>query len=283
MDLNLKSTREVDPTQPRVVVYQFDAARPMNPRGLLVAYEENGSVLPVASDFDAFLIGTRGVSYPPLPPVQLPFIFSLIRHLEAILAKPSDHSWAHRWLTVLKGNTPAEAANAVAAQMTAQAATAMGPSAEPDGALPAAAAAGGGPARRRSFMESMRRLSLTNLAAVQEVTSFGRWATIPGAPAKPAEAGRPQAAPDPPPPPPPPPPLPPEGLMHPGLAALAHGRDAGSASAAPTGGEPTGGRPRRRASLISGSMYSTRARGPLGGRSNSEAAGVEEGWGGESG
>ena len=36
----------------------------MNPRGLLVAYEEHGHVLPVASDFDAFLIASKGLEYP---------------------------------------------------------------------------------------------------------------------------------------------------------------------------------------------------------------------------
>ena len=36
----------------------------------LVAYEEHGRVLPVVSDFDAFLIGSTGVDYPPMPRMQ---------------------------------------------------------------------------------------------------------------------------------------------------------------------------------------------------------------------
>jgi len=37
---------------------------PMCPQGLLMAYEEeNGKVTPVVSDFDCFLLGTRGVKY----------------------------------------------------------------------------------------------------------------------------------------------------------------------------------------------------------------------------
>lgn len=44
----------------------------MNPLNLVMAYEENGRVMPVVSDFDCFLIGTRGVEYKdPLPKDQL--------------------------------------------------------------------------------------------------------------------------------------------------------------------------------------------------------------------
>ena len=52
---------EDDFGMPRVVVYQIDEEAPLNPRGLLVAYEEHGHVLPVASDFDAFLIGAQSL------------------------------------------------------------------------------------------------------------------------------------------------------------------------------------------------------------------------------
>ena len=103
MDMNLHSTRKTDPEQPRVVVYQYDEADAMNPRGLLVAYEENQRVQPVASDFDAFLFGSRGMAYPPVPAWQLPFLESMILHTEAVLAQPDARSWTHRWLDVLKG------------------------------------------------------------------------------------------------------------------------------------------------------------------------------------
>lgn len=59
MDLNLLSTRHLHADQPRVVVFQSDRHAPLNPRGLLVAYEESGKVLPVVSDFDALLFGSR--------------------------------------------------------------------------------------------------------------------------------------------------------------------------------------------------------------------------------
>lgn len=61
MDLNLHSTREL--TDPRVVVWQYDSDNALNPNGLLVAYEEGGNVCPVASDFDALLIGSQGMTF----------------------------------------------------------------------------------------------------------------------------------------------------------------------------------------------------------------------------
>ena len=54
---------------PRPVVLQWDAAQPLNPAGLLMAYEEE-AVLPVVSDMDAFLVGSRGVRLQPLQPEQ---------------------------------------------------------------------------------------------------------------------------------------------------------------------------------------------------------------------
>lgn len=68
MDLNLHAVRE--DTHPKVVMWQFDLEKAMNPRGLLIAYEE-GQVNPVCSDFDCFLIGSKGVSFEPLPDEQV--------------------------------------------------------------------------------------------------------------------------------------------------------------------------------------------------------------------
>ena len=58
--------------------------------GLLVAYEEGGSVLPVVSDFDAFLVGSKGVEYPSVPPEQVQFLHSLTGHVEGILKQPGE-------------------------------------------------------------------------------------------------------------------------------------------------------------------------------------------------
>ena len=44
LDLNFQATRELSGHHPRVVVLQYDKDEPMNPNGLLVAYEEMGKV-----------------------------------------------------------------------------------------------------------------------------------------------------------------------------------------------------------------------------------------------
>ena len=41
----------------------------MNPLGLLMAYAEE-NVTPVVSDFDTFLVGSKGMRYEPTPPEQ---------------------------------------------------------------------------------------------------------------------------------------------------------------------------------------------------------------------
>ena len=77
MELNLHATRDgarmTDKvtkvigrsiSAPRAVVMQWDDSRPLNPATLLMAYEED-RVLPVVSDFDAFLVGSASCPYPP--------------------------------------------------------------------------------------------------------------------------------------------------------------------------------------------------------------------------
>jgi len=100
MDLNLHATRD-DKYVPKAVVWQYDAERPMNPRGLLVAYEEAG-VKPVASDFDGFLLGSRGMDFAPLPEEQVKLVHWTIDNIEGVLQEPSPAGWTKRWLEVLK-------------------------------------------------------------------------------------------------------------------------------------------------------------------------------------
>ena len=57
LDMNRHSLR--DGVAPPVVLYQFDPKDPMNPLGLLMAYAEE-RVMPVVSDFDTFLVGSKG-------------------------------------------------------------------------------------------------------------------------------------------------------------------------------------------------------------------------------
>ena len=80
----------------------------MNPTTLLMAHEEmdadgKGGVRPVASDLDAFLIGSKGMAFnDPLPPEQLRLIEWCIDGVEKVLATPGSQGWTKRWFEVLK-------------------------------------------------------------------------------------------------------------------------------------------------------------------------------------
>mmetsp|Transcript_15703 Transcript_15703/g.28274 ORF Transcript_15703/g.28274 Transcript_15703/m.28274 type:complete len:1025 (-) Transcript_15703:106-3180(-) len=99
MEMNLQSLR--GDSKPKVVLYQFDTGNPMNPRGLLVAYAEM-HVKPVVSDFDVFLIGSRGMAYEPLPQDQLDLVEWSIDCTEDILKNRAGKSWTDQWLDKLK-------------------------------------------------------------------------------------------------------------------------------------------------------------------------------------
>jgi len=62
------------------------------------------NVTPVVSDFDCFLLGTRGVKYyEPLGAQELSMLSMCIEEIEGILATPKDgNSWTQRWLEVKK-------------------------------------------------------------------------------------------------------------------------------------------------------------------------------------
>ena len=102
MDLNLQAVRDRESVPP-AVLWQFDKENPMNGRGLLLAYAEAGrAVLPVVSDFDAFIVGSRGVRYEPLPDEQQQLLHWQIDHVAAVLDEGSPTAWTQRWLGVLK-------------------------------------------------------------------------------------------------------------------------------------------------------------------------------------
>lgn len=97
---------------PLVVLWQTSTSNgpdddPMDPRGLIMAYEEKGRVLPVVSDFDCFLVGTRSVRYEnPLPKEQAELVDWEVSQIEAVLdEQPSRRqrlTWTTCWLNVLK-------------------------------------------------------------------------------------------------------------------------------------------------------------------------------------
>ena len=91
---------------PRPVLYQMDDTNPYNVQELLMAYEENNTVKPVASDFDAFLVGTRRVSYDvnkdALPEDQLRLLQWLIKQIGVLLdSPPRPSSWDIQWSQTL--------------------------------------------------------------------------------------------------------------------------------------------------------------------------------------
>ena len=70
----------------------FDAScNPLSPQDLLIAYEENGKVSPVVSDFDCFLLGTRGVGYrEPLGENERTMLNWCVDERRGILEEPDD-------------------------------------------------------------------------------------------------------------------------------------------------------------------------------------------------
>lgn len=105
-DMNFKAIRHIptEPGEPKPVVWQMDQDFPMSPRTLVMAYEEKGRVLPVVSDFDCFLVGTRGVRFDrPLPPEQIELLKWTVSKIESVLDAPgASATWTDRWLEVLK-------------------------------------------------------------------------------------------------------------------------------------------------------------------------------------
>ncbi|KAL7484824.1 hypothetical protein ACHAW6_010435 [Cyclotella cf. meneghiniana] len=108
MEMNFKTMRhEPKPGDARPVVYQMSTSSPMEPRTLLIAYEENGTVKPVVSDFDCFLTGTRGVKYKqPIPNDQVDLLMWSVNNISEVLdervASQSSKGWMETWFNVLK-------------------------------------------------------------------------------------------------------------------------------------------------------------------------------------
>ena len=110
-DMNFGSTRHWKEGDPRTVVWQHADPKKghscMEPRTLLVAYEEHSIVLPVVSDFDCFLLGTRGITFTKeLPEQQVGVMKWLMNHIENTLDNPNTQTWSKRWLDVLKKDKP---------------------------------------------------------------------------------------------------------------------------------------------------------------------------------
>lgn len=115
-DMNFGSIKnECEEDMPRAVVYQYTDPYlpptepdpdPMMPQTLLMAYEEHGRVMPVVSDFDCFLLGTRGVRFhTPLPEDQVELLHNMMGEIEKILEENEEgksNNWTSSWLNSMK-------------------------------------------------------------------------------------------------------------------------------------------------------------------------------------
>jgi len=118
-DMNFSSIKnDWDEDSPRAVVWQYTDPYspptepdpdPMLPQTLLMAYEENGRVLPVVSDFDCFLLGTRGIRFRnPVSADQVELIHEMVDDTEKILAGNMEgrcRNWTSSWLDNMKHKT----------------------------------------------------------------------------------------------------------------------------------------------------------------------------------
>ena len=108
MDMNFKAVRYApEPGEPRAVVYQYSKTHPMEPRTLLMAYEEYGKVKPVVSDFDCFLLGSRGVRYKePIPEEQVELLKWSLKNIGETLDErartQSKVGWMEGWFKVIR-------------------------------------------------------------------------------------------------------------------------------------------------------------------------------------
>ena len=84
MDLNLKAVTDTRATPPSVI-FQYDTTRPLNPRGLLMAHEED-QMRPVASDMDCLLLGSKNARYTPMEPNQIVQIEWMLNRIEEVSA-----------------------------------------------------------------------------------------------------------------------------------------------------------------------------------------------------
>merc|ERR1719482_2337170 len=84
LNMNLHSLREQ--SLPSVCLYQYDRTDPMNPLGLLLAYAEK-QVLPVVSDMDTLLVGSKGgMKYEQLSHDQTELVKWCLEKTESLLA-----------------------------------------------------------------------------------------------------------------------------------------------------------------------------------------------------
>jgi hypothetical protein len=104
-DMNGACVRKYKGSGPRAVVLQTCISEALCPQSLVVAYKEDGCVTPVVSDFDCFILGTRGVvNDAPLLDDQVELTKRFMGDIKKIHENPGQKSWTSCWLEVLKDN-----------------------------------------------------------------------------------------------------------------------------------------------------------------------------------
>ena len=104
-DMNFATLRKQYKNSAIPVLYQYSDTDPFDPRMIIIAYEEEGRVTPVVSDFDCFLIGSRNFFFEEeMAEDQIELLDWCISQIEWILDNQTDlpGSWTVKWLTILK-------------------------------------------------------------------------------------------------------------------------------------------------------------------------------------
>merc|ERR1712150_38764 len=112
-DMNSLSLRkEPENGGPKTVILCYEGptennTNPMDPRNLVMAYEESNRVMPVVSDFDCFIVGTRGVRYEEsMAEDQLAILKWCVNQIETVLDRGiQSKGWTSQWLDILKSET----------------------------------------------------------------------------------------------------------------------------------------------------------------------------------
>lgn len=99
MNANLHAVR--DASEPKVVLFQNDESDAMNPRGLLIAYAEK-YVKPVVSDFDTYLVASKGMVYEKIPSEQNDLAKLALRYAKGIFETPDSQPWTNRWIKIIE-------------------------------------------------------------------------------------------------------------------------------------------------------------------------------------
>jgi hypothetical protein len=105
--MNFAALRKQNPDEAIPVLYQYSEDDAFDPRMLIMAYEEEGRVVPVVSDFDCFLIGSRNFSFEDsMSQDQIELVEWCVSQIEWILGNQSESgqpgSWTSEWLEILK-------------------------------------------------------------------------------------------------------------------------------------------------------------------------------------